>query len=266
MILNQLLTERRFDRKQTETERRNRELGDQAAARQRLQQWKVDNPDLPPPIRLGNGNYGIRNPKTNAIEDTGVKYGLSPLEDILLERESTQQRQAFQGELNTQLEGVRQQHRIEIEKLQAQLAEALAGAKALTPEQEKVAQFLKAQAAFNQHPEYKKFLSINEEGANTFKIIMPNTLPQWTSWGQQQKQENARIWIEINKTIYGQQWQPPKNIADIANPPGAKPQSQATPTPRPAHVPSNYIRVKQGNDVGWIDPREFNMKTMTKVP
>jgi hypothetical protein len=95
---------------------------------------------------------------------------------------------------------------------------------------------------------------------------MPNTLPQWTSWGQQQKQENARIWIEINKTIYGQQWQPPKNIADIANPPGAKPQSQATPTPRPAHVPSNYIRVKQGNDVGWIDPREFNMKTMTKVP
>jgi hypothetical protein len=265
MILNSALTERRVDRRQTETERRNKAAEEDRTARTALMQFRAANPNSQF-IRLGNGNWGVADPQTNQIVDSGVKYGLSPLEDILMERESTAQRQANQAEIDRREELLRQQHRIEIERLQAQLKEAYANRKDLTPEQQKVAQFLIAQEVFNTDPDAKPFLTVNETGANTFTIKMPNTLPGWTTWGAEKKRANAIKWIEINKKIYGQTWQPPKSVQDIAYPSGSKPAAQATPSARPESVPKHYIKVQQGDVKGWIDPKEFDEKTMKRVP
>src|SRR4030095_3494723 len=213
----------------------NKEPGEQAAKRIKLQEFRDANPNSKF-VRLGNGNYGVADPQTGEITDSGVKYGLSPLEDIMLERGSTQERLATQQQHAKEMEDIRQQHRVALEQLQQQLKEALDRNKPLTPEQEKVGQYLRAQEVFNSDPGNKKFMKLGDPGTNTFQIVLPSALPEWTGWGAEQRQANAQRYIDINKRIYGPAWNPPADIKRAAE--GTPEAGRARQNTAPINTPS----------------------------
>lgn len=265
-IMSQLLTERRYGRTQDERERHNLEAETNNRAKTELSQFLAMNPSYQ--LKTDeNGNFVAWNPKdpSKPMLKTGVKSGeMSELARLMMVQGASNAHQMSQQEHDRLMEELRQQHRIELENVQAKLKVQTERDKPETPTETRIRRFNKAAELLNGDPENKRYVILGQPGTNDFELKLPPTA-FWSS--DADKKVKLDRFEELNRQIYGNDWkkQNPTEAANLAAARGqGTPAARATPTPnksvtKPAGVPTNFIRArnKKTGQTGWIDPSKL---------
>lgn len=125
------------------------------------------------------GNVQLYNPKTGETKDTGIDVGgLSEEEKQKLRTGGKLEEIKARLEGNIKLEGAKQTNRITNIGLggeQARETKAAPSGMAGTPTQEKIQQYNNARQTLLEHPEWKKFITLDVNGPNTFTIHEPSS-------------------------------------------------------------------------------------------
>lgn len=157
-------------------------------SKQRADAYEFDkmNPDWKPFAKPG-GNLVYINPKDpTEIHDTGIESGkLSDEEKISLQSGKRLNEIAASGierRKTVEKAGDVQKELIPIKGEEARKTKAAPSGATATPTQEKVKQYTNARRALLEHPEWSKFITLDTQGPNTFKVENPST-GHWFSSG-----------------------------------------------------------------------------------
>lgn len=242
LVLSQLLSDRRNARHQDEVERHNQETEKAARNRNELSAFLAQNPNYQ--LKTDeNGEFVAFNPKepTKPPIKTGVKSGeMSELAKLMMVQSAANQRQFTQADLDRQMEELRQQHRKEIEELQAKLKIDTERNKPETPTETRIRRFNSASQLLNSDPDNQRYIVLGQPGTNDFELKLPLT-PFWKS--DAEKKAKLDKFEELNRQIYGSDWkkQNPEEAKKLQAARGTGGNS-ARSTPTPSGQKSNVIR------------------------
>lgn len=132
------------------------------------------------------GNVQLYNPKTGETKDTGIDSGkLSEEEKQKLRTGGKLEEIKARIEGDIKLEGTKQSNRetnIGLTGDEARKTKQTAGSYTNSPTQEKVNQYNNARKALLEHPEWSKYIKLDENGPNTFTVHEPSS-GAWYSSG-----------------------------------------------------------------------------------